>query len=100
MFLVCGEALYDVFVGSEDAGGGFGLEGRPGGSPFNVAIGMARQGVASGLLTGMSDDVFGAKLAGMLAHRPAFRLILDCGQTGGGCFCGAGRGIERSLYLA
>lgn len=68
MFLVCGEALYDVFVGSEDAGGGLGLEGRPGGSPFNVAIGMARQGVASGLLTGMSDDVFGAKLAGMLAR--------------------------------
>lgn len=68
MFLVCGEALYDVFVGAEDTGGGLTLDGRPGGSPFNVAIGMARQGVASGLLTGMSDDVFGTKLAGMLTR--------------------------------
>ena len=43
MFIVCGEALFDVFAtGSTPTGIGF--DGRIGGSPFNVAMGLARLG--------------------------------------------------------
>ncbi|WP_108662967.1 carbohydrate kinase family protein [Acuticoccus kandeliae] len=59
--LVCGEALYDVFVGEETAGG-FALDARIGGSAFNVAIGLARLDMPVGLLTGMSTDALGDKL--------------------------------------
>ena len=38
--LVCGEALFDVFC-SEPAGS-LRLEARAAGSPFNVAVGLAR----------------------------------------------------------
>lgn len=66
MFLVCGEALYDLFVADGDAPGHLRIDARPGGSPFNVAIGLARLGAASALLTGMSDDMLGARLAAVL----------------------------------
>ena len=62
MYLVCGEALYDVFLDAEDASGDLRLEARPGGSPFNVAIGIARLGGRSALLTGMSRDMLGERL--------------------------------------
>lgn len=65
MILVCGEALVDLFVGPADGGA---LPGRAvaGGSPFNVAIGLRRLGVASGFCGGLSQDVFGRHLAGLL----------------------------------
>ena len=46
--VVCGEALMDVFA-LEDTPTGLSLEARIGGSPFNVAVGLARlaQPVAS-----------------------------------------------------
>ncbi|MCF3936591.1 carbohydrate kinase [Acuticoccus sp. M5D2P5] len=59
--LVCGEALYDVFVG-EESPGGFALDGRIGGSAFNVAVGIARLDRPVGLLTGISTDALGDKL--------------------------------------
>ena len=67
MILVCGEALVDLF-----AGAGEGSE-RParivaGGSPFNVAIGLARLGVESAFLGGVSRDGFGSFLADLLAR--------------------------------
>lgn len=62
MYLVCGEALYDVFLDAEDASGDLRLEARSGGSPFNVAIGIARLGGRSALLTGMSRDMLGERL--------------------------------------
>jgi fructokinase len=67
MILVCGEALVDLF-----AGAGEGSE-RParivaGGSPFNVAIGLARLGVESAFLGGVSRDGFGSILADLLAR--------------------------------
>lgn len=67
MILVCGEALVDLF-----AGAGEGSE-RParivaGGSPFNVAIGLARLGVESAFLGGISRDGFGCMLADLLAR--------------------------------
>lgn len=67
MFVVCGEALYDMFVTGEGAHGQFGVDARAGGSPFNVALGMARQGAEVGLLTGLSTDAMGRRLAGVLA---------------------------------
>jgi fructokinase len=66
-FLVCGEALYDVFVG-EQTPTGFALDARIGGSAFNVAIGMARLGLPSGLFTGMGTDALGEGLAEALGR--------------------------------
>ncbi len=66
MILVCGEALFDVFVEGEDNSGALRLEARPGGSPFNVAIGIARLGGRSALLTGMSGDMLGERLVRIL----------------------------------
>ena len=43
MFVVCGEALMDVYVRDSTATGLL-LDARVGGSPFNVAIGLARMG--------------------------------------------------------
>ena len=41
MFVVCGEALMDVFsTGATPTG--VGMDARIGGSPFNVAVGLAR----------------------------------------------------------
>jgi fructokinase len=66
-FLVCGEALYDVFVG-EQTPRGFALDARIGGSAFNVAIGLARLGLPSGLFTGMGTDALGDGLAEALGR--------------------------------
>jgi len=66
MFLVCGEALFDVFVQPSDTRA-FQLDAHPGGSPFNVAIGLARLGQPVGLLTGVANDLFGKRLARVLA---------------------------------
>ena len=66
MFLICGEALYDFFLVEEGEGGSLDFDARPGGSPYNVAIGMARLGTSSALLTGMSNDMLGARLATIL----------------------------------
>jgi fructokinase len=65
MILVCGEALIDLFVGPRE---GTELPARAvaGGSPFNVAIGLARLGVPSAFLGGISRDRFGALLADIL----------------------------------
>lgn len=67
MFVVCGEALYDLFVTGEGQGGQADIDARAGGSPFNVSLGMARQGADVALLTGVSRDRMGERLAGILA---------------------------------
>ncbi len=66
MFLICGEALYDFFLVEEGASGSLRFDARPGGSPYNVAIGMARLGASSALLTGISNDMLGARLSTIL----------------------------------
>lgn len=66
MILVCGEALVDLFLGPAE-GGEMPARAVAGGSPFNVAIGLARLGVAAGFLGGVSRDRFGEMLAGRLA---------------------------------
>ncbi len=67
MYLVCGEALYDMFLESEDGPGSLRFDARAGGSPFNVAVGIARLGGRSALLTGVSNDMLGSRLASLLA---------------------------------
>ncbi len=66
MFLVCGEALFDFFLETEDGPAAARYVARAGGSPFNVAIGLARLGVHSGLLTGLSRDLLGQRLRRVL----------------------------------
>jgi fructokinase len=53
LILVAGEALVDVFPDGS---------ARPGGSPFNVAIGLARLGARSALATQVSGDAHGRSL--------------------------------------
>lgn len=66
MFLICGEALFDLFA-APSAQGPITLTARAGGSPFNVAIAMARLGARAALFTGMADDMFGRRLRADLA---------------------------------
>lgn len=62
--LVCGEAIVDLFVGRE----GEAMRSEPvlGGSPFNVAIGLARLGVPTSFFGGLSSDVFGEAIRARL----------------------------------
>lgn len=55
--LVAGEALIDVFATPR------GLEHVPGGSPMNVAIGLARLGVPTSLATSLGEDEPGRRIA-------------------------------------
>lgn len=63
MFLACGDALYDVFPGDSASSGQITLDANVGGSPLNVAIGMARLGLKTAYLTANSKDALGQKLA-------------------------------------
>lgn len=63
MLLVCGEALFDLFLQADSDEESPRFEARAGGSPFNVAIGAARLGGRSALFTGVSSDFLGEKLA-------------------------------------
>ncbi len=68
MFIVCGEALFDVFI-AEDVNPSatvLPLSAQAGGSPFNVAIGLRRLGQSVALLTGISDDFLGDRLMAVL----------------------------------
>jgi fructokinase len=61
MFLICGEALYDVFP-LEETATGFTLDARIGGSPFNVAVGLSRLARPVAFFTGLSSDPLGRRL--------------------------------------
>ena len=67
MILVCGEALVDLFAETRQ-GGEMPARIVAGGSPFNVAIGLARLGIESAFLGGISRDGFGTLLAHRLAR--------------------------------
>ena len=67
MFIVCGEALFDVFAtGTTPTGLGF--DGRIGGSPFNVALGLARLGQPVGFFGGIGTGFAGERLMQALDH--------------------------------
>lgn len=66
MFVVCGEALFDVFSTGATATG-LGFDGRIGGSPFNVALGLARLGQPVGFCGGIGTGFTGERLMLALA---------------------------------
>lgn len=67
MYLVCGEALFDVFLGDDEGDhGSLQFNARAGGSPFNVAIGIARLGGRASLLTSIATDMLGRRLVKIL----------------------------------
>jgi len=67
MFLVGGENLID-FIQEQSDGGYPVYRAIPGGSPYNVAKAMARQGVETGYLTPFSNDPLGQLLHDHLAQ--------------------------------
>jgi fructokinase len=64
MYLICGETLYDVFIDPKtiDAVRKVTLSAKAGGSPHNVAIGLARLGCAVSLGTEIAGDSLGQLL--------------------------------------
>jgi len=61
MYLICGEALFDLF-GDNAPGDSVAFDARIGGSPFNVAMGLARLGQDAAFFGGISKDALGEKL--------------------------------------
>ncbi|MFK7733993.1 MAG: carbohydrate kinase [Pseudomonadales bacterium] len=59
---ILGEALIDFIMGDDGA-----YRPHLGGSPYNVAIGLARQGLSVSYLSPFSDDVFGNQLHNSLS---------------------------------
>jgi fructokinase len=66
MFVVCGEALMDVFA-TGDTAAGTGLDARVGGSPFNAAVGLARLGRRVAFFAAVSRGFLGDRLMRALA---------------------------------
>lgn len=65
MILCCGEALIDM-IPTPTVGGGEGYVPHSGGAVFNTAIALGRLGTRTGIVTGLSDDLFGQQLADAL----------------------------------
>lgn len=65
MLLVCGESLFDVFI-HDGEGGAVSMDARAGGSPYNVAVGLARLGRETGFLGAVSTDMLGQRLVDYL----------------------------------
>ena len=61
MMMVCGEALLDVFAAGETRTG-MTLDANVGGSPFNVAVGLARLGQPVGFFSAISTGFAGERL--------------------------------------
>ena len=66
MFVVCGEALMDVFPVA-DTLTGVALDARIGGSPLNVAVGLSRLAQPVAFLSGISAGALGTRLVKSLA---------------------------------
>lgn len=77
MIVVAGESLVDMTPC--DCGGTAGYVPHPGGSPYNVAVGLGRLGVPVSFLGRVSTDRFGRMLQARLADS---RVSLDLVATG------------------
>jgi len=67
MFLSCGDSLYDMFLEPDgEQSQQVKVNGAAGGSPMNVAVGLARLGHQSAYFTKLSGDVFGQGLTQFL----------------------------------
>jgi fructokinase len=65
MILCCGEALIDM-IPTPTIEGRDGFVPHAGGAVFNTSIALGRLGVQTGMLTGLSTDMFGQQLADAL----------------------------------
>ncbi|MEO1734294.1 MAG: carbohydrate kinase [Pseudomonadota bacterium] len=65
MILCCGEALIDM-IPTPTVDGPDGFVPHVGGAIFNTAIALGRLGVRTGMLTGLSTDLFGQRLSDAL----------------------------------
>ena len=72
MFVVVGDALVDM-VGQR---GGRSFEAHPGGSPANVALGLARLGAGVTLITRLGGDAFGQMIT---LYLEASGVVVDPG---------------------
>ena len=110
MFVACGEALWDFFAVEGDR---LRFEARPGGSPLNVAVGLARLGHPAALLAGLSTDPLGQRLAGTLraegvptgllvrSARPTTISLVDLGPDGAPAYAFYGEGgADRAVTPA
>ena len=59
--MICGEALLDVFQG-EETRTGMALDANVGGSPFNLAVGLARLGQPAAFFSAISTGFAGERL--------------------------------------
>jgi fructokinase len=66
MILCCGEALIDMLPVPVSGSQPPSWTAHPGGAVFNTAIGIARLGAATGLMSGLSTDGFGDMLRSVL----------------------------------
>ena len=65
--MCCGDALFDMFAEKNrenEAASNVNLAGHVGGSPMNVATGLARLGHKSRYFTKLSSDLFGQRMRG------------------------------------
>jgi len=91
MFLSCGDALVDLFIcdglldvaasaykSGESKPGLLSLHGGAGGSPMNVACGLARLGHKSDYFTALSCDIFGDRIRDYLTqNQVGYSLCAD-----------------------
>ncbi|VTU45927.1 2-dehydro-3-deoxygluconokinase (plasmid) [Variovorax sp. SRS16] len=76
MFVVCGEALMDVYLG-DSTPTGTRLDARIGGSPLNVVQGLARLKRPAAFLSALSTDALGERLlASLVAEGVDTSLVL------------------------
>lgn len=85
MYLVCGEALFDVFIQNDDGRSNeLAFKALAGGSPFNVALGLRRLGSDAALFTGISSDSLGQRLRQVLREEgvnDAYLIASDAPTT-------------------
>lgn len=76
MILCCGEALIDM-IPTPTTTGSDGFVPHAGGAVFNTSIALGRLGVQTGMMTGLSSDMFGQQLAEALkaSHVDASHVI-------------------------
>ena len=80
MLLCCGEALIDM-IPTPTASGPDGYVPHVGGAVFNTAIALGRLGVQTGMLTGLSTDLFGQQLmASLHANHVDTSLLVTSGR--------------------
>lgn len=66
MYLCCGDSLFDLFSSGSADPFRIMLDGRVGGSPLNVALGLARMDNHSRFFTRVSTDMFGRRIAAFM----------------------------------